>query len=98
MIIQYTPLYSHFKFGPTHDLKYTSSIEKFIKPVSQPMFRKNFRKTNKRGPRKIWVPKEKVVVDAGVLKYKEKPPSLEKVKWRLPSNKGKEVYVQKGVT
>lgn len=98
MIINYTPLYSHFKYGHSHDLKYTSSFEKFIKPLSQPKFRENFRQTNKSGPKKICVPKEKIAFDVGVLSCKEKLPSLENVKWRLSSNKGKKVYVQKGVT
>lgn len=98
MIMKYTPLYSHFKYGHSHDLKYTSSVEKYVKPISQPMFRKNDRRTNKNGPRKVWVPKKNIVDDAGTDQYKEKLPSPEKVKWRLPSKNGKEVYVQKGVT
>lgn len=98
MIIKYTPLYSHFKYGHSHDLKYTSSVEKYVKHILQPTFRKNVRRTNKSGPRKVWVPKKMIIVDADAVQYKEKPPSPEKVKWRLPSNKGKEVYVQKGVT
>lgn len=51
MIIKYTPFYSHFKYGHSHDLKYTRSGENF-KYAYQPKFQENFRKTNKRGPKK----------------------------------------------
>lgn len=98
VIIKYTPLYSHFIYGHDHDLKFTSSVNKFAKPISQSEFRKNFRRTNKRGPRKVWVPKKKIVDDAGVYQSKEKPPSSEKVLWKLPSDRKEEVNVQKGIT
>lgn len=61
MIIKYTPLYSHFTYGHDHDLKYTSSVNKYVKLISQSTFRKNVRKTNKSGPRKVWVPKKSVL-------------------------------------
>ena len=98
VIIKYTPLYSHFIYGHDHDLKFTSSVDKFVKIISQPEFRKNFRRTNKRGPRKVWVPKKKFIDDAGVNSSKEKPPSPEKVLWKLPSDRKEEVNVQKGIT
>lgn len=98
MIIKYTPLYSHFIYGHDHDLKYTSSVNKYVKLISQSTFRKNARKTNKSGPRKVWVPKKKCVDDAGVNSIKEKPHSPEKVLWKLPSERNEEVYVQKGIT
>lgn len=98
VIMKYTPLYSHFIYGHDHDLKYTSSVEKYVKSVSQPTFRKNVRRTNKHGPRKVWVPKKKFVDATGTDQSKAKLPSPKKVKWRLSSEKGKEVYVQKGIT
>lgn len=98
MIIKYTPLYSHFVYGHDHDLKYTSSVDKYVKLTSQPAFRKNVRRTNKSGPRKIWVPKKKFVDNAGVNSNKEKLPSPEKVIWRMPSERKEEVNMQKGIT
>lgn len=98
MIIKYTPLYSHFIYGHDHDLKFTSSVDKYVKLTSQPAFRKNVRRTNKSGPRKIWVPKKKFDDNAGAESNKEKLPSPEKVIWRLPSERKEEVYVQKGIT
>ena len=98
MTMKYTPLYSHFIYGHDHDLKFTSSVDKYVKIISQPEFRKNFRRTNKSGPRRVWVPKKKCVDDAGVNSIKEKPPSPEKVLWKLPSDRKEEVNVQKGIT
>lgn len=54
MIIKYTPMYSNFKYGHSHDIKYTRSDKKF-KDLNKPKFALNYRKTNPRGPKKMWV-------------------------------------------
>ena len=42
MVIKYTPLYSHFTYGHTHDIKYTSNDFS-----SKPKFKQNFGNSNK---------------------------------------------------
>ena len=50
LVIKRTPLKSHFTYGHTHYLKYTSNDYS-----SKPKFKQNFGKTNKPGPKNIWV-------------------------------------------
>lgn len=97
MILKYTPLYSQFKYGHAHDLKYTRSGEIF-KYAYQPKFQEKIRKTNKRGPKRIWVPKDIIIFVADVLSKNAKTPPLETGKWMQTSHKGKRVYIPKDAT
>ena len=65
LVIKCTPLKSHFTYGKTHDLKYTSN-----EFSAKPKFKQNFGKTNKQGPKKIWVPKEKIIYVADIFSSK----------------------------
>lgn len=97
MVIKYTPLYSKFKFAHSHDIKYTSSDQKF-KDLNKPKFPVNFRRTNPKGPKKIWVPKDKIVYVADVLSNQVKTPVLVPGLWVLTTHDGKKVYVPKSGT
>ena len=94
MTINYTPLYSNFKFGHSHDIKYTRTNQN-MKVLNKPKFTQNFRKTNTSGPKKIWVPKDKIIYVADVLRSKVKTPNLDSGRWMLTSHEGKKVYVPK---
>ena len=94
MIIKYTPLYSNFKYGHSHDIKYTRSDQNF-KDLNKPKFIQNLRKTNPKGPKKIWVPKDKIVYVADVLSSQVKTPILVPGLWMLTTHDGKKVYVPK---
>lgn len=98
IIINYPPLYSNFKYSHSHDIKYTSTTHNtnaYVKPVYKPKFSQNFRKTNLRGPKQIWVPKDKIVYVADILSNKVETPRIAYGKWMMSSLKGKKVYVPK---
>ena len=97
MIIKYTPLYTNFKFGHSHDIKYTSSVQRFKDP-NKPKFPVNYRRTNPKGPKKMWVPKDKIVYVADVLSSQVKTPILVPGLWMLAAHDGKKVYVPKSGT
>lgn len=97
MIIKYTPLYSNFKFGHSHDIKYTSSDKKF-KDLNKPKFPVNYRRTNPKGPKKMLVPKDKIIYVADVLNSQVKTPVLVPVLWVLTTHDGKKFYVPKSGT
>lgn len=97
MIINYPPIYSNFKYGHSHNIIYTHSNQN-SKFVFKPKFRENFRQTNQRGPKRIWVPKDKIIYVADVLSSHVKTPTMDSGKWRLSSHKGKKVYVPKSGT
>jgi hypothetical protein len=92
MIITYKPLHKQFEFGHTHDIKYTSSSGNFR---AKPKFKQNFRNTNKKGPKKIWVPKEKIMYVADVLNSEVETPIMVPGLWMLATYDGKKVYVPK---
>ena len=92
MVIKYTPLYDKFKFGHSHDIKYTSSVNKFKDPI-KPKFPVNYRKTNPKGPKKMWVPKNKIFYVADVLSSKVQTPIMVLGLWMLSTHDGKKVYV-----
>ena len=71
MVIKHTPIYSHFTYGHTHDIKYTSNAFS-----AKPKFKHNFGNSNKQGPKKIWVPKEKIIYVAYVFNSKIETPTL----------------------
>ena len=66
-----------------------------MKVFNKPKFTQNFRKTNPRGTKKIWVPKDKIIYVADVLSNKMKTPILDSGHWILTSHAGKKVYVPK---
>ena len=71
LVIKRTPLKSHFTYGHTHDLKYTSNDYS-----AKPKFKQNFGKTNKQGPKKIWVHKDKIIYIADIFSSKAKTPVM----------------------
>lgn len=94
MTIKVTPLYPHFEYGYSHDIKYTSTNH-IIKPYDKPKFNQNFRTSNTKGPKKIWIQKDKIVYVADVLSSKVKTPIMVSGLWMLTSDDGKKVYVPK---
>ena len=90
IVIKHTPLYSHFTYGHAHDIKYTSS-DYSIKPK----FNQNFGKTNKSGPKKMWVPKDKIIHVVDIFSSKAKTPIMVLGLWLLATHDGKKAYVPK---
>ena len=93
--ITYKPLYKQFEFGHTHDIKYTSYSEDFH---VKPKFKQNFGNTNQKGPKKIWVPKEKIIYVADILEGDCEAPILAPRILMLTSHDGKKVYFPKSGT
>src|SRR4051812_32720011 len=62
---------------------------------AKPKFNQNLRKTSKKGPKKLWVPKEKIISVADILGSKEGKAKLVMVPglWVLAAYDGKKVYV-----
>ena len=90
LVIKRTPLKSHFTYGHTHDLKYTSNDYS-----AKPKFKQNFGKTNKPGPKKIWVPKDKIIYVADIFSSKAKTPVMVPRLWMLSTYDRKKAYVPK---
>src|ERR1044072_6205690 len=65
MKITYKPLHKQFEYGHTHDIKYTSYNEQFHVKLK---FKQNFWKTNQKGPKRISLPKGKIIYVADILK------------------------------
>ena len=53
-------------------------------------------KTNKRRPKKIWVPNEKIILIADVLDNNKQTPIMVPRQWLLTADDSIKVYVQKG--
>src|SRR4051812_763496 len=69
-----------------------------VPPVNyyaKPKFNQNLRKTNKKGPKKLWVPKEKIISIADILGSKEDKAQNVMVPrlWVLATHDGNKVYV-----
>ena len=92
MVITYKPLHKQFSFGRTHDIKYTSYSKKFH---AKPKFKQNFRNSNQKGPKNIWVPKEKRIYVAYVLNNEVETPIMVPGLWMLTTYDRKKVYVPK---
>ena len=90
LTIKHTPLNSHFVYGHTHDIKYTSS-----KHSVKPKFNQSFGKTNKSGPKKIWVPKDKIIHVADIFSSKSETPVMVPGLWLLTTHDRKKAYVPK---
>ena len=88
IVIKHTPLYSHFTYGHTHDIKYTSNAFSAKQKCKQ-----NFGNSNKQGPKNIWVPKDKIVYVADILNSKTETPILVPGLWVLLTHDGKKEYV-----
>ena len=80
MKITYKPLHKQFEYGHTHGIKYTSYSEDFY---VKPGFKHNLRTSNQKGPRRIWVPKEKIIYVADILKGDVETPTLALGLWML---------------
>ena len=73
MKMTYNPLHKQFEFGHTHNIKYMSLSESlYVKP----RFKQNLRTSNQKRPRRIWVPKEKIIYVADILKGDVETPTL----------------------
>lgn len=94
MIIKVTPLYSQLEYGHTHDIKYTSTTYS-TNFHDKPKFKQNFRNSNRKGPKKIWVPKEKIIYVSDVLNSKVETPVMVPGLWMLTTHDGKKVYIPK---
>ena len=81
MTFTYKPLNKQFKFGHSHDIKYTSHSGNSY--------------ANPKGPKKIWVPKNKIIFVADVLNSSIETPVMVPGLWVLTTHDGKKVYVPK---
>ena len=90
LVIKHTPLKYHFTYGHTHDLKYTSNDFS-----AKPTFKHNFGNSNKQGPKKIWIPNNKIIYVADIFNSKVETPILTPGFWMLSTHGGKKTYVQK---
>ena len=97
MIIKHTPLHSHFTYGHTHDIKYTSESYS-TKSLEKPKLNQNFVNSNNQGPKKIWVPKDKIIYVADVFNSKIETPIMVPGLWMLSTHDGKKAYVPKSRT
>lgn len=64
-------------------------------PAHKLKFVKNFRKTNKKGPRKLWVPKDKIIYVADILNIALKTPIMVHELWMFAAHDRKKAYVPK---
>ena len=71
LVIKRTPHYSHFTTGKTHDIKHAGKAF-----YTKQKFKQNFGNSNSHGPRKIWVPKDKIIYVAGIFNSKVETPVL----------------------
>src|SRR3954471_13424517 len=102
-------LTSHAKsFNTTHTKNHVTQPKRYhaakpkeyhaVPPVNyhaKPKFNQNLRKTNKKGSKKLWVPKEKIIFVADILSSKEDKAQNVMVPglWVLAAHDGKKVYV-----
>ena len=93
IVIKHTPLYSHFTYEHTHDIKHTSNAFS-----AKPKFKQNFGNSNKQGPKKIWVPKDKIIYVAYVFNNKVETPILVHGLWMLSTHNRKKSYLPKSRT
>src|SRR4051812_17941043 len=102
-------LTSHAKsFHVTHTKKHVTQPRKYhvakpkeynaVPPVvyhAKPKFNQNLRRTNKKGPKKLWIPKEKIISVADILGSKDEKSKHVMVRrlWVLAAHDGKKFYV-----
>ncbi|XP_058771733.1 uncharacterized protein LOC131645090 [Vicia villosa] len=95
-------------FHLTHTKKHVTQSKKYhgtqnkkyhtvppVKYFAKPKFNQNLRRTNKKGPKKMWVPKEKIISVADILGGKEdrKQNVMVPGLWVLATHDGKKVYI-----
>ena len=61
----------------------------------KPKFNQNSGNSNQQGPKKIWVPKDKIIYVADVFNNKVETPVLVPGLWMLSTHGGKKAYVPK---
>jgi len=87
---------SHDKKGIGCDQNNASYSFLIVHHISVGTFKyKSLRKTNMKGPKTVWVPKEKIIPFADILNPNKKTQILELEKWMLTIHKGKKVYIPK---
>jgi len=84
----------HNKKGIGCDQNNASPSSSTIHPISAGTFKNtSWRKTNMKGPKTMWVPKEKIISLADILHLNKKTQILELEKWMLTDHKGKKLYI-----
>lgn len=87
MVIKPKALYFHFNYGYSHDF----STQKY-------WVRKTIGRINKKGPKKIWVPKDKIVYVADILSSQVENPIMVNRLKVLTTYNGKKAYVPRSKT
>ena len=77
---------------------YTHTQEHKFKNARRPKVVRNSGKTNHKGPKRFWVPKDKIVYVADILCSKVQTPVMVPGLWMLATHDGKKVYVPKSGT
>ena len=85
--IDHKALYSHFAFSHVYNA-YTPEKSKVPKS-------KYGNQTNRKGPKKIWVPKDKIIYVADILSSTTATPVMVPGLWVLTTHDGKKAYVPK---
>lgn len=80
-------LYSHFTYGHIHDYD-----------VEKPWVKKNFGRTNKKEPKKIWLLKDIIIYIVDILSSQVKTPIIVLGLWMLTTYDWKRTYVLKSGT
>ena len=66
--------------------------------AQKPKLYKASGKTNEKGPKKRWVPKDKIIYVADILSNKVQTPVMVPGLWVLTAHKGKKAYVPRAGT
>jgi hypothetical protein len=74
---------------------YTHTQEQKFDNARKPKVIRNSGKTNHKGPKRLWVPKDKIVYVADILCSKVQTPVMVPGLWMLATHDGKKVYVPK---
>ena len=67
-------------------------------PAQKPKFVKNFGKTNSKGPKKMWLPNDKIIYVEDILNSKVETPIMVPRLWMLATHDMKKAYVPKSGT
>ena len=85
---------SHDKKGIGCDQNNASFSSSIVHPISAGTFNdKSLRKTNMKGPKTVWVPKEKIIPLTNILNPNKKTQILESGKWMPTIHKGKKFHI-----
>ena len=77
---------------------YTHTQEQKFENARKPKVIRNSGKTNQKGPKRFWVPKDKIIYVADILCSKVQTPVMVPGLWMLATHDGKKVYVPKSGT